>query len=312
MEVDYELAAMQTPEDRVARLRQLVASYPDDPEAQMRLVRALAEAKQTDEALALGQRLRERGLIGPTLSLALGDVLAAAGRREDAERTYSEIVEFDPGSVASRKLLGDVYLRHGWYPAAYRQYKTLTELGAQDPLGWLRLAAAAAGSGRVDEALRLERQVATAEGTPGPSDPRAWARMLSAGRLALLLDDQAAPASQRESVARKLKEPGLFSGPAALVILSWEDFGAALALQAIDAGKDAAAGEPPSALPVGLAAVLVTTAEAERLAWAVRWRNDAPGRDVAFTLETLRWDGKAFAVKVQKGKLAAKEKEAAM
>jgi tetratricopeptide (TPR) repeat protein len=312
VEVDNELAALAAPEDRVARLRQIVASYPDDPEAQMRLVRALAEAKQIDEALALGQRMRERGLIGPSLSLALGDVLAAAGRRDDAERTYSEIVEFDPGSVASRRLLGDVYLRHGWYPAAYRQYKTLTELGAQDPLGWLRLAAAAAGSGRVDEALRLERQVASAEGTPGPSDPRAWARMLSAARLALLLDDKAAPAGQRESVARKLKELSLFSGPAALVILGWEDFGAALSLQAIDGEKDTAAGEVTSALPVGLAAVLVTTADADRLKWSVRWRNDAPGRDVGFTLETLRWDGKAFAVKVQKGKIAAKEKEAAM
>lgn len=312
VELDNELAALAAPEDRVARLRQIVTSYPDDPEAQMRLVRALAEAKQTDEAIALGQRMRERGLIGPTLSLALGDVLAAAGRRDDAERTYSEIVEFDPGSAASRKLLGDVYLRHGWYPAAYRQYKTLTELGAQDPLGWLRLAAAAAGSGRVDEALRLERQVASAEGTPGPSDPRAWARMLSAARLGLLLDDKAAPASQRESVARKLKELGLFSGPAALVILSWEDFGAALSLQALDGAKEATAGEATSALPVGLTAVLLTTADADRLKWSVRFRNDAPGRDVGFTLETLRWDGKAFAVKVQKGKIAAKDSEAAM
>ena len=155
--------------------------YPDDPEAMVRLVRALADAKQKDEALALGRRLRERGLMSPSLSLALGDVLADSGYDDDAARTYSEIVEFDPLSAEARRLLGDVYLRHAWYPAAYRQYKTLTDVAAADPASWLRLAAAAAGAGRVDEALRIERQVATAEGTPGPNDPRAWARMLSAG-----------------------------------------------------------------------------------------------------------------------------------
>ena len=49
-----------------------------------------------------------------------------------------------------------------------------------DALGWLRLASAAAGDGRIDEALRLERKVASGQGTPGPSDPRLWARLQSA------------------------------------------------------------------------------------------------------------------------------------
>ncbi|MFT3770747.1 MAG: VIT domain-containing protein [Minicystis sp.] len=311
-EIDNELAAIATPEDRVARLRQLLLSYPDDPEVEMRLVRALAEAKQKDEALALGRRLQGRGLMSPTLSLALGDVLAASGETDEAVRTYSEIVEFDPASADSRRLLGDVYLRHGWYPAAYRQYKTLTDVAATDPTSWLRLAAAAAGSGRVDEALRLERQVATAEGTPGPSDPRAWARMLSAARLGRLLADTAAPAGQAESVSRKLKELGVFSGPAALVIVTWEDYGAALSLIALDGDKETPIGEATTALPVGLAAVLLPAADADRLRWVVRWRNDPPGRDVAFTRSTIGWDGKAFKVKVQAGKIAAKDKESTL
>ncbi|APR78494.1 Hypothetical protein A7982_03841 [Minicystis rosea] len=308
-EIDGELALLATPEDRVAKLRQLEISYPDDPEVQMRLVRALAEAKQKDEALALGRRMQGRGLMSPALSLTLGDVLAESGETDEAVRTYSEIVEFDPSSADSRRLLGDVYLRHGWYPAAYRQYKTLTDVAAADPTSFLRLAAAAAGSGRVDEALRLERQVATAEGTPGPNDPRAWARMLSAARLGRLLADTSAPASQAESVSRKLKELGVLSGPATLVIVTWEDYAAALSLAALDGTKETPIGEATTALPMGLVAVIVPTAEAERLRWAVRWRSDAPGRDVAFTRHTITWDGKAFAVKVQAGKIAAKEKE---
>jgi Mg-chelatase subunit ChlD len=309
-EIDNELAALATPEDRVARLRQVLLSYPDDPEAMVRLTRALADAKQTDEALALGRRLRERGLMSPSVSLVLGDVLADNALADDAMRTYSEIVEFDPLSAESRRLLGDVYLRHAWYPAAYRQYKTLTDLAANDPVSWLRLAAAASGAGRVDEALRIERQVATAEGTPGPNDPRAWARLLSAARLSRLLAEAQAPA-EREAASRKLKELGVLTGPAALVVLTWEDYGAALSLVPVDGGKEAALGEATLGLPVGLSALLLAASDVERLKWTVRWKNDAPGRDVAFARYTLVWDGKAFRVNVAAGKLSAKDKETA-
>lgn len=310
-EIDAELAALATPEDRVNRLRQLVQTLPDDPEIELRLLRALAEAKQKDEALAAGRRLAGRGLMSPSLSLALGDVLADSGDVDEAVRTYSEIVEFDPQSADSRRLLGDVYLRHGWYPAAYRQYKTLTDVAAADPLSFLRLAAAAAGSGRVDEALRLERQVATAEGTPGPDDPRAFARLLSAARLGRLLAEPGAPAGRAESVSRKLKELGVFAAPATLVIVTWEDFGAALSLVAVDGDRDAALGEITHAIPAGLDAVLLPTADAERVRWVIRWRNDPPGRDVRFVRHTLAWDGKTFRVTVTPGLLSASEKEAA-
>jgi hypothetical protein len=309
-EIDNELAAIASPEDRIAKLRQILVSYPDDPEGEMRLVRLFAEAKQKDEALALGRRLRERGLMSPALSLALGDVLADSGFAEDAVRTYSEIVEFDPASAASRRLLGDVYLRRGWYPAAYRQYKTLSDIAASDPVSWLRLAAAAAGAGRTDEALRIERQVATAQGTPGPSDPRAWARLLSAARLARLLAEAAPGSADFETAQRKLKELGVLTGPGALVVLTWEDFAAQLSLVGVDGTKDAPIGEATVGMPVGLGALLLPAADVDRLRWVARWKNDPPGRDVAFVMHTLIWDGKAFRVKVQKGVLGAKEKEA--
>ncbi len=311
-EIDNDLAAVASPEERVARLRQILLSYPDDPEAMVRLVRALADAKQKDEALALGRRLRERGLMSPSLSLALGDVLADSGFDDDAARTYSEIVEFDPLSAETRRLLGDVYLRHAWYPAAYRQYKTLTDVAASDPVSWLRLAAAAAGAGRVDEALRVERQVATAEGTPGPNDPRAWARLLSAGRLARILADAKPGSAEAESASRKLKELGVLTGPAALLVLTWEDYGAALSLVGLDGGKEVPAGEATVGLPVGLTALLLPAADVDRLKWTARWKNDPPGHDVAFVADTVVWDGKAFHVKVAKGTLPAKEKEAAL
>ena len=311
-EIDNDLAAIAAPEDRVAKLRQILVSFPDDPEGEIRLVRALAQAQHKDEALAMGRRLRERGFMSPALAMSLGDVLASSGFEDDAIRTYSEIVEFDPGSAESRRLLGDVYLRHGWYPSAYRQYKTLTDIAGSDPVSWLRLAAAAAGAGRVDEALRIDRQVSSAEGTPGPADPRAWARLLSATRLARLLDEKGAPQGQTESVSRKLKELQVLNAPAALQILTWEDFGAALSLVSLDGAKEAPIGEATSALPVGLTAVLLPTADMERLKWVVRWSADPPDRDVAFVLHTVVWDGKAFKVTLRRESLGAKAKELAL
>jgi hypothetical protein len=215
-------------------------------------------------------------------------------------------------SADSRRLLGDIYLRHRWYPAAYRQYKTLTDITAGDPLGWLRLSAAAAGSGRIDEALRIQRQVATAEGTPGPDDPRAFARLLSAAQLGRLLAEPQAPPGQAESVARKLKELQLFSGPSALCILTWEDFETPLSLATLDGDKEAPAGEAQDAAKVGLTAVLLPIGDLSRLRFVARWRSDPRGRAVDAMFHTLLWDGKAFNVKIHPATLSPKEKEIAL
>jgi hypothetical protein len=208
-------------------------------------------------------------------------------------------------------LLGDVYLRHGWYAGAYRQYATLTEIAPADPAGWLRLAAAAAGSGRIDEALRLQRKVAGAEGTPGQNDPRVWARQLSAARIGRLMADPAQSA-QVESLARKLKELQLFSGPAAMQILTWEDYAAALALVAMEGEAEAPIGEAVQALDVGLSSALLPASDLSRLTWIVRWRKDAPGRDVRFEVTTIVWDGSSFKVSTKAGVLGAKQRDASL
>ncbi|WP_437587748.1 VIT domain-containing protein [Sorangium sp. So ce1000] len=314
--IDERLAALPSVDDRLAAVRQALTERPDDPEGEIRRVRLLAEAGRKDEALAYGRRLRDRGFMSPALALELGDVLASSGFEEDALRTYSEVVEFDPTSPASRAMLGDVCLRHGWYAAAYRQYTTLTELAPAEPQGWLRLAAAAAGGGRVDEALRIQRKVAAAEGTPGADDPRAWARLLSAARIGRLLagGDGAVPAAgaEAESLVRKLKELQLFSGPGALRVLLWEDYAAELALAARDGQVDAALGDGTFAPAVGLAAVQLPAAELARLEWRVRFRSDPPARDVRFVVTTIVWDGASFRVTSTPGSIGAKDREVAL
>ncbi len=320
-EVDLQLSEIADVEKRLEKLREAIARAPEDPNGGIRLVRLLVEAERKAEALALGRRMRDQGLLTPHLARQLGDVLARVGEDAEAVRTYSEIVEFDPGSVESRRLLGDIYLGHGWYAPAYRQYKTMTEAAPNDALGWLRLAAAAGGTGRVDEALRLERRVASAQGHPGPQDPRQWARLLSAARLArLLAKPPATPAGQppvdpkrrAAGVKRKLKELQLFSGPGALVLLTWEDLGADLLLVSRLDGRDTAMGAQTDAASVGLSAALLAIPDAQRASFHARLRSVPGDRGVSWSRQDIVWDGKDFKVTVKTGDLPAGADEASL
>jgi tetratricopeptide (TPR) repeat protein len=315
--VDLELAALPDVARRIERLRQVLARAPDDPEGVLRLVHLLASAGQTQEALILGRRLRDAGLASPFLSRELGDLLARSENPAEAVRTYSEIVEFAPESLPSRQLLGDIYLSHGWYDPAYRQYRTLTERAPEDPAFQLRLAAAAAGAGRVDEALRLERQVARATGRPGPADPRLWARLSSAARLARLLDAPPAvpgqePGRVREGLKSKLKELQLFRGAGTLVLLTWEDLGADLTLATTKGGVAQAFGESTDAAPVGLSAMLLSPADLDQVDLEARLRSIASRRPVKLQRQDIAFDGKDFQVKVSQLELPAGKAQLAL
>ena len=312
VKIDREILDLDKIDDKLGHLRVAMLAAPGDPEGDVRLVRLLAKKGDRQEALSYGRRLRDRGLLTPSLAQQLGDVLVDAGEKDEALRTYSEIVEFDGGNPVSRRLLGDVFLRQGWHDAAYRQYKTLLDLEAKSPTSRLRLASAAAGAGRVDEALRIERDVAAGEGSPGPEDPRQWSRLWSASRLGVLHADPKF-AADVGSIARKLKELQLFSGPGTLALLSWDDLDARLVLATAQDSAETLLGERIDAGETGLYSILASTEAWAKTGWAVRWKAEAPaGRTVKFRLVTLTWDGKAFAVKVTNGELKAADKQSAI
>lgn len=306
-EVDLELSAIADPAKRIERLRALSNRAPDDANGTIRLCRALAKAGLVDEALLQARRLHERGLMTPLLLREVGDLLTSNSQGEEAVRTYSEIVEFDSNNLASRRLLGDIYLGRGWSDAAYRQYRTLTELQPTDFSAWLRLASAAAGSGRLDEALRLERKVAEAEGTPGPDDPRRWARLSSAARLAGAINappaGEAEPAKLAEAMKRKLKELQLFQGPGSLVLVTWNDLAVDFALSPTDIA--AARGELVDASSVGLSGAYLPSGAGEGLHPEARVRGGHRSGPVKLTRHDLEWDGKTFKVKVTAFELPA-------
>lgn len=309
VEVDLELSAISDPAKRLEKLRGYSTRAPDDANGTLRLCRALAKASLMEEALLQARRLRERGLMTPLLLREVGDLLTTHNQGDEAVRTYSEIVEFDSSNLASRRLLGDIYMGRGWYDAAYRQYRTLTEQQPTDFTAWLRLASSAAGSGRLDEALRLERKVAEAEGTPGPDDPRRWARLASAARLAKAISappaTEADPAKLAEAMKRKLKELQLFQGPGSLVLLSWGDLAVDLSLSSADVA--AARGELVDAAVVGLSGAFLPQGKGDGLHPEARVRGGHRSGPVKLTRHDLEWDGKSFKVKIREFELPAGE-----
>jgi tetratricopeptide (TPR) repeat protein len=310
IDVDRRVALSINDAEAIKILEEALARSQGAPRGEDRLIKLLAASGKISEALSRGNRLRERGLLTPALVQTIGEVLVADGREGEALRLFSEIVEFDPQSPASRRLLGDVFLRHGWFEAAYRQYSDLVRMIEVDASAKIRMARAAAETGRVDEALRILRKLAAGEGRPGADDPRRWARLHSAAYLARLLAET--PSAPRDSVARELKRLQIFDGPTAWALLTWEDMDARLVARA--GGESAATAETSvDAGVTGLFAVQRVPTVGSGL--QVRHKGPVLDRSVRYVLTTIRWDGSKFAVdretgEIPKGKASASETDA--
>ena len=300
--VDRALQGIQDPERRLSELRKAIAKAPSDPEGNLRLLRLFVRSGRTAEALALGRRIRDSGLLTPELVRRVGDLLVRDQQTEQAQRVYSELVEFAPDDRGARQMLGDIYLANHWFDPAYRQYQLLTELAPETPLFWLRLATAAAGAGRTDEALRIERRVSAAEGTPGPNDPRRFARLLATNQLAaLLLDTQKAVGDPQlshrvESINRDLKELSLFGSPGRLIVASWLDPMADLLLTMLADKEPTGIGEITDAATINLQAAWLSPADSERAKVRLIRRSSLGESSLDVVLTVIDWNGKSFHV----------------
>lgn len=171
--VEQILARAPTPEAKTRALRQLCMQYPRSFELSLRLLALLDSRGRHAEADRLAGRLRADPSSDAGVRTAIGEMLLRRGHEDEARRAFSEIVELAPLDELARRRLGDLYRAHGWFADAYRQYETLAELRPDDPSVLLSLAQAAAGAGRIDEALRLEARLAQ---TAEPGHERGLAR----------------------------------------------------------------------------------------------------------------------------------------
>ncbi len=294
--VDLELAALSSNTLRIERLRALLLGTSNDVDGELRLMRLLLREGKREEALPMAARLRQRGLFSPLLLRDLGDVQVEAGLKDEALRTYTEIVEFDPQSPEARRLVGDTLLANGWYDVAYRQFRTLVEMTPGDASSEIRQALAAAGTGRTDEALRILRRVAESDAEPGENDPRLHARLLASALLGRLLEQAHGDAARADAVTRQLKQLQVLPSPGRMCVLTWDALDASL-------GLGVATGDSVDAASVGLFALSGCEQTADVLASQVVVRNErGKQRPIAYTLHELTFDGRQFQVTVTPGK----------
>jgi Ca-activated chloride channel family protein len=144
--------------------------------------------------------------------------------RDEARRTFGELVEFAPDDPLARRRLGDLLRAHGWYEQAQRQYETLAALTPDDPSVPLLLAAAAQGTGKVEEAVRwLEKASGTS--APDEASPVALAaRALASAFLAWTREESTRAGNLEEAQRLRTRAARLVAmqpGQGLRVVLSW-------------------------------------------------------------------------------------------
>jgi Ca-activated chloride channel family protein len=308
--VSQGLAALKTVDAKIAEIEKLLENRPADPVGRTILASTLFEAGRNEQALATALRLKRDGLTTPAVLKILCDLQAAAGRDWEARRSCSELVEFNENDASARMRLGNLFLRHGWFDAAYRQFRTLADMTEETPLALLKLARAAAGMGRIDEALRMERKVAAGEGEPGPGDIRQWAKLHSVVLIAsMMLEAQAKnDKSKLRALERALKRTQALAERAVLKIVVWEDEDANLAVTAKQGEEVLPVSRRVAASPVGLQMIDLGPEAPPNAEFKVILEGGPLVRSVPYTLYTVSFDGKDYTVEKSEGELPAKRR----
>ena len=231
--VEQVLGRARSEAARIRVLRQLIEDNPGSFELKLRLLAALEGADRDAQARRLAHQLRGDPMADAGVRTAVGEMYLRMGDEVEARRVFSEIVEFSPHDALARRRLGDLYRAHGWFEDAYRQYQTLALIRPDDRAVSLLLAQAAAGAGRVDEALRLEQGLMeTAE--PGASRGLARVALLwSSVRLAKLRQTARAASDEERlrSLGARMRRGGVLREAGAMrVSLTWSHPDAGLSL----------------------------------------------------------------------------------
>jgi tetratricopeptide (TPR) repeat protein len=206
-----------SPEARLRVVRRWLEVAPDDLDLRLRLLSLLEQTNALPEARRVARELRADPLSDAKVRTEVGEFWLRQNDEAEARRVFSEIVEHTPLDPWARQRLGDLYRAHGWNDDAYREYRTLSVLRPDDGEVLLLLARAAAGAGRIDEALRLEQRLAEST-DPGDdagaaSSARLWS-WLRLSELAATSDDDAV----RNDARRRMRENGVLRDPPAMLV----------------------------------------------------------------------------------------------
>ncbi len=209
---------------RVGVARDLLRRWPDDLRLKVQLFSLFEEAGEDRETRRLAAEIAKDPYADARARTLVGEFWLRKGDEAAAKRAWSEIVEFAPFDPYARRWLGDLYRSAGWHGEAYRQYETLATLTPDDDGVQILLASAAAGAGRIDEALRLEGRVASAA-EPGSAGGNARFALLWSGVRLAGMRKEAKDANDADKLAKLLARANrsgtLREAGAVRAVLTW-------------------------------------------------------------------------------------------
>ena len=296
IEPDALAAALKnakTPAERVVKLRELVAQWPDDLGLQLKLLDALEDANDLPGARDLARGLRSKPNADASVRTAVGELYLRLAKKggtprdtEEGLRTFGEIVEFASDDPITRRRLGDLLRAHGYHEQASRQYETLEVMMPDDATIPLLRAAASQGLGKVEEAVRWAEKAAGANAPDASSGSAKTSRSLALTYLAWARDD-ARKNGKKDILLRLLtRTKSLMAAdrqaPGVRVSLIWDhpDFHAVLWTDALGAMMPASTGDPllgvaQAILPSGRDAKIDVRFEKEEARVAARFGLEA-------------------------------------
>jgi tetratricopeptide (TPR) repeat protein len=147
-------------------LRAAVAADPRDREARFGLVQALRNAGRLEDALAEARAWREKDAYNLVVVRMLGDILAEMGRKADARRVYSAVVELLPGDAQAQRALATVLKQAGDLAGAEARLAAARKLRPDDLRIAFELGDVKNRLGKDDEAAALFESIIAGERAP--------------------------------------------------------------------------------------------------------------------------------------------------
>lgn len=147
-------------------LRAAVRAAPRDRAARFALAKALADAGRPEEALREARAWRQRDAYNLVVVRMIGDLYAELGRRAEARRAYSAVVELLAEDAEAHRALATVLRQGGDLEGAYDRLAVAARLRPEDTRIAFELADTAQRLERGAEAIRRFEAIVLGATTP--------------------------------------------------------------------------------------------------------------------------------------------------
>jgi tetratricopeptide (TPR) repeat protein len=144
---------------QLAALAETVEKDPDSREARFALVRGSMDAGHLDQALAQARQWRAKDAYNLVVIRLVADILGEMGKKDEARRTYSSVVELLPHDAEAQRALATVEKQAGDLAGAYERLEAASEISSTDARMKFELADLAARTDHGAQARDLFQQI---------------------------------------------------------------------------------------------------------------------------------------------------------